>query len=66
VPRHLIVVNEQHLRAVLSEFGAYYNTTQPHRTLNLEAPQPARRPRHGPVRASPVLGGLHHVDERAA
>jgi putative transposase len=63
---HLILLNERHLRAVLAEFVAYYNAARPHRTLDLETPQPARRPRHGPIRASPVLGGLHHTYERAA
>jgi transposase InsO family protein len=63
---HLIVLNERHLRAVLLEFAAFYNTERPHRTLDLETPRPARRPQHGPIRASPVLGGLHHVYERAA
>ena len=58
---HLIVLNEPHLRAVLAEFAAFYNAARPHCTLDLETPQPARRPRHGPIRASPVLGGLHHV-----
>jgi putative transposase len=62
----VIVLNERHLRAVLAEFAAYYNAARPHRTLDLETPQPARRPRYGPIRASPVLGGLHHTYERAA
>jgi len=51
---------------VLAEFAAFYNAARPHRTLGLETPQPACRPRHGPIRASPVLGGLHHAHERAA
>ena len=63
---HLIVLNERHLRAVLTECAAFYNAARPHRTLGLETPQPARRPQHGPIRASPILGGLHHVYERAA
>jgi hypothetical protein len=58
-------VNQQHLRAVLSEFDAYDNAARPVRTLDLETPQPARRSRDGPIRVSPVLGGLHHVYERA-
>jgi putative transposase len=63
---HLIVVNERHLRAVLAEFARYYNAARPHRALDLETPQPACRPQQGPIRASPVLGGLHHVYERTA
>ena len=63
---HLIVLNERHLRAVLAEFAAYYNGARPHRTLGLETPLPAVRPTSGPIRARPVLGGLHHTYERAA
>jgi transposase InsO family protein len=63
---HLIVLNERHLRAVLTECAAFDNAARPHRTPGLETPQPARRPQHGPIRASPILGGLHHVYERAA
>jgi len=60
------VVNERHLRSVLTVFAAYYNRQRPHRTLELETPHTTTRPRHGPIRASPVLGGLHHVYERVA
>ena len=63
---HLIVLNERHLRAVLAEFAAFYNGARPHRTLRLETPLPAVRPTAGPIRARPVLGGLHHTYERAA
>jgi transposase InsO family protein len=63
---HLIVRNERHLRAVLTEFTAFYNDARPHRTLGLETPLPADRPAVGPIRARPVLGGLHHAYERAA
>ena len=63
---HLLVVNERHLRAVLTEFAGYYNGARPHRTLGLETPLPADRPTVGPIRARPVLGGLHHSYERAA
>jgi hypothetical protein len=63
---HLIVRNERRLRAVLTEFAAFYTDARPHRTLGLEAPLPADRPAVGPIRARPVLGGLHHAYERAA
>jgi len=63
---HLLVLNERHLRSVLREFVPYYNADRPHRSLGLEPPQPVAQPDTGPVRSRPVLGGLHHVYERAA
>ena len=63
---HLIVLNEQHLRSVLGEFVQYYNLERPHRALRLQTPVPALRAVEGSVRSRPVLGGLHHVYERAA
>ncbi len=63
---HLIVLNERHLRSVLREFVGFYNVDRPHRSLGLDTPQPAARPQVGPIRSRPVLGGLHHVYERAA
>src|SRR5262249_27879816 len=35
---HLIILDEQHLRSVLTEFVGYYNLERPHRTLRLETP----------------------------
>ena len=63
---HLVVVNERHLRVALREFVRYYNADRPHRSLGLETPRAAGRPAVGPIRSRPVLGGLHHVYERAA
>jgi transposase InsO family protein len=62
----LIILNEPHLRAVLTEFAVYYNRERPHRTLDLQTPEASDRPRAGPIRARPVLGGLHYRYERAA
>jgi transposase InsO family protein len=66
---HVVVVNEAHLRAVLREFAAYYNVERPHRSLELEpplAPHQQRAAGSGRISARSVLGGLHHVYERAA
>jgi transposase InsO family protein len=63
---HILPLTEQHVQAVLTEFVTYYNRDRPHRSLGLETPAPSRRPIAGEVVARPVLGGLHHVYERAA
>ena len=63
---HLIVLDKQPLRSVLTEFVGYYNLDRPHRTLRLETPVPVLRSAEGSVRSRPVLGGLHHVYERVA
>jgi len=54
----VIVVNERHLRAILSEFVGYYNAHGPHRSLDLETPRRESRTRAGPIRVRSVLGGF--------
>ncbi len=63
---HILPLSERHVRAVLAENASYYNQDRPHRSLELETPAPSHRPVAGKVVARPVLGGLHHVYERAA
>jgi transposase InsO family protein len=63
---HMIVLNERHLRAIVSEFACYYNADRPHRSLEMESPEPTPRSRVGVIRVRPVLGGLHYAYERAA
>ena len=62
---HILPLSERH-GSVLAEFVAYYNQDRPHRSLGLETPVPRQRPVDGEVVSRPVLGGLHHVYERAA
>ena len=62
----LIPVNERHLRSVLREFVGYDNAERPHRSLGLTTPHPVARCATGRVRSRAILGGLHHVYERAA
>jgi putative transposase len=63
---HLVIANEAHLRGVVAEFATHYNRERPHRTLALQTPTPSVRPMDRPIRSQPVLGGLHHVYQRAA
>ena len=62
----LIILSEQHLASVLSEFVRNYNQDRSHRTLGLQPPEPRPYPTTGPIRSRQVLNGLHHVYERAA
>jgi putative transposase len=63
---HVIVLDQQHLWSVLTEFVRYYNQERPHRTLGLQTPQLNQRPTTGIVRSHPVLNGPHYIYERAA
>jgi transposase InsO family protein len=65
---HLLVLGEAHLKRILSEYMNYFNTARPHQGVQQRIPVPPSKvaPSTGPVRAIPVLGGLHHSYERAA
>ena len=63
---HAIVLNEQHLCALLTDFAHYYNHDRPHRTLELQTPVPSSPMTRGAVVSRPILGGLHHSYARAA
>jgi transposase InsO family protein len=65
VPGRLLIVNEQHLRQVLTEYLPHYNTARPHRALGQLAPAQAGSQPPEPVnlanhrtRQKQVLGGL--------
>lgn len=69
----MLIVNEHHLRQVLTEYLVHYNTTRPHRSLAQLAParaetRPPEPPNHAEVRIHRklVLGGLAHEDYVAA
>ena len=68
---HLLILSEQHLFRVLSAYCTYFNTARPHQALRQALPKPAvpgrtAAPSLAPVRAIPVLGGLHHDYRRIA
>jgi putative transposase len=65
---HVIVLNESHLRRVLTSYLRYYHHSRTH--LGLEKDTPDRRPiaetSVGHIVATPEVGGLHHRYERRA
>ena len=68
----LLIVNEHHLRRVLTEYLRHYNTARPHRALGQVAPTQAdtRPPEINlaiyRIRRKQVLGGLTHEYQIAA
>ena len=66
----LLILGEAHLRGVLREYVAYFNTARPDQGIGQAIPS-ARGPAPSlrsaaPIAATPVLGGLHHTYRRAA
>ena len=69
----LLIVNEHHLRQVLTEYLLHYNTARPHRALGQLAPGQADTRPPKPInladyriRRKQVLGGLTHEYQIAA
>ena len=65
---HVIILNEGHLRRLLSFYLAYYHQARPHLGLGHNAPEPraVEPPERGRVIAEPMVGGLHHRYRRCA
>jgi putative transposase len=64
---HLLIVNEAHLRHVLTDYAAYFNQARPPQGLGQRIPlAPAPRPQTGPVQRRDALGGLLHDYHREA
>jgi len=65
---HVIVLNERHLRRMLTASISYYHRFRTHLSLEMDCPQPRaiETPEVGKVMALPEVGGLHHHYERQA
>jgi len=65
---HVIVLNERHLKQILSEYIEYYHEARTHMSLERNSPIPrdVEPPDRGPVVSTIVLGGLHHRYSRRA
>ena len=63
----LIVLNQSHLRRLLTEYSHYYNERRPHQGLAGATPLPFDLPTSdAPIRRRDVLGGIIHDYYRAA
>ena len=65
---HVIVLNERHLRWILSSYLDYYHRSRTHLSLRKDCPEsrPAQPSGQGKIIAFPQVGGLHHRYERLA
>jgi transposase InsO family protein len=65
---HMIVLNERHLKRILTRYFDYYHRWRRHQSLEMDCPSPreAHPVDRGPVIEIPHLGGLHHHYEGAA
>jgi putative transposase len=65
---HVIILDERHLRRMLSAYFQYHHHSRTHLSLGKDCPEP--RPIQplsaGTVIAFPQVGGLHHRYERRA
>ncbi len=59
---HVIVLNERHLKTILSSYFDYYHKWRTHLSLNMDSPEmrPIQPPEQGDVFEFPEVGGLHH------
>ena len=59
---HLVVIDERHLREILSKYVDYYNRARTHLALTKDAPEhrTVQRPSQGRVMEVPRVGGLQH------
>ena len=65
---HVIVLNEQHLKRLLTDYLTYYHCFRTHLALEMDCPvtRPLQPPERGKIIAVPEVGGLHHHYERQA
>ena len=61
---HVIILNEAHLKRILTDHFEYYHLARPHR--NSPTPREVEAPSQGEVVSIPQVGGLHHRYSRAA
>jgi putative transposase len=54
----ILIINAAHLRRVMIEFVAYYNSSRPHQGIDQQTPIPQAKPSSGTINCRNVLGGI--------
>ena len=65
---HVIVLNDRHLKGILTRYFGYYHRWRTHLSLGMDSPESrsVQPPALGTVVQFPEVGGLHHHYERLA
>ena len=65
---HVVVLNERHLKQILTNYFSYYHRWRTHLSLETDSPssRPVQLPASGQFVQFPQLGGVHHHYERIA
>jgi hypothetical protein len=63
---HVIILNESHLRSILTDYYSYYNKYRTHLGLNKDSPEGRLVLTEGEIYKIPAVNGLHHVYFRKA
>jgi hypothetical protein len=63
---HVIVLNENHLRSILTEYISYYNKYRTHLGINKDSPEGRSVQETGKIDKIPLVNGLHHYYFRQA
>jgi transposase InsO family protein len=65
---HVILLNQEHLRRVLTDYLSYYHRHRTHRSLEQDCPEPraVEPPGQGRIIELPLVCGLHHRYARQA
>ena len=57
---HVIVLNESHLRNILSDYFSYYNKYRTHLGIDKDSPEERPIQAKGKIDKIPLVNGLHH------